>query len=412
MQTTPTILVVGPDPKLPREFEAALAGISDASAIVHYVDDYRRGVEAARSRHPALVLVEMSRNPQTLRVFAEEMAVASPGTAVAAVFAPDVFGPDVSESAIIIEAIRAGVQDFLRRPISSADLEQLLDRVLRRSLDLPKRLGRVIFFIGNKGGVGKSTMAVNVACELARRNPEKVLLIDGSLQMGVCATMLDLKPTTTMTDAAREQNRLDEVLIRQLATPHACGLHLLAAPEDAIEAVEIDDEIISRIITLARRSYDYVVVDSFPLLDRVIMAVLDLSDRAYIVLEGVVPTLLGGAKFLKLLDDLGVPRERLRVILNRYINFSGNLKPADVSRQLGRAVDHVVPYKKEVVVAANLGRPHILRAGRFFGFGRAISRIVDELSSLTPLSTSASAETNGAILAAPDQVLDADKETR
>jgi pilus assembly protein CpaE len=397
---------VGPDPKLRRESEAALAGIAEAQTVIHYVDDYRRGIEAARSRHPALVLVEMTSDVRALRRFAEEVAVASPGTAVAAMFAPDIFGPDVSESAIIIEALRAGVQDFLRRPMSSTDLEQLIDRLVRRSLLAPRRLGKTVFFLGNKGGVGKSTVAVNVACGLATRSPEKVLLIDASLQMGVCATMLDLEPGTTMTDAYHERDRLDETLLRQLATPHNCGLHLLAAPADAIEAAYIDDEMMARLLTLGRRTYDYVIVDSFPMLDRVMMAVLDLSDRAYLVLESVVPTLLGGAKLLKLLDDLGVPRERIRVVLNRYLNFAGNLKPADVARLLGRPVDHVVPYKKDVVIAANLGRPSILHSGRFFGFGRAITRIIDEIveiSDVAPVSRNGQApfESNG--VAADDE---------
>ncbi|MBV8231888.1 MAG: hypothetical protein JO329_18050, partial [Planctomycetaceae bacterium] len=75
---------MGPDPNLRRESEAALAGIAEAHAVIHYVDDYRRGIEAARSRHPALVLVEMTSDVRALRRFAEEVAVASPGTAVAA----------------------------------------------------------------------------------------------------------------------------------------------------------------------------------------------------------------------------------------------------------------------------------------------------------------------------------------
>jgi pilus assembly protein CpaE len=335
----------------------------------------------------------MTSDLQALQEFAEEMTIASPGTAVAAVFSPDVFGPDVSESAVIIGAVRAGVKDFLRRPLSSADLEQLIDRLARRSLLAPRRLGKTVFFLGNKGGVGKSTVAVNVGCGLARQYPEKVLLIDASLQMGVCASMLDLRPATTMTDAYLERERLDETLLRQLATPHDSGLHLLAAPADAVEAAYIDDEIMSRIVTLARRSYDYVIIDSFPMIDRVIMAVLDLSDQAYVVLESVVPTLRGGAKLLQLLEDLDVPPQRIRIILNRYLNFAGNLKPHDVAELLGRPVDHLIPYRKEVVVSANLGRPHILRSSRFFGFGRAITRIIAEVSATA--TASAPAPANG-----------------
>ena len=243
-----------------------------------------------------------------LKVFAEEVAKNSPETNLAAIFRPDVFGHDVSESAVLIEAIRAGIRDFLRRPLSRIDLEQLLERLHRRpAAPAALRSGRIISFVSNKGGVGKSTVSVNVACSLAQRHPEQVLLIDTSLQMGVAATMLDLKPPTSLTDTVRERDRLDETLLRQLAVPHECGLHLLAAPADAIEGAAIDDEIMSRVLTLARRAYDFVIVDSFPLLDRVMMVVLDLSDQTYIVLESMVPTVLGIARLLKLLDSLSIP---------------------------------------------------------------------------------------------------------
>ena len=154
--------------------------------------------------------------------------------------------------------------------------------------------------------MGKSTSALNAACGLAVRHPQRVLLIDASLQMGVCASLLDLTPATSISDIVREDGRLDETLIRQLAVPHSSGLHLLAAPAEAVEAGEIDDEVMSRILTLARHAYDFVIVDTFPMLDRAIVAVLDLSDRAYVVVENVVPTVLGAVKLVEVLRSLGV----------------------------------------------------------------------------------------------------------
>jgi pilus assembly protein CpaE len=160
-------------------------------------------------------------------------------------------------------------------------------------------------------------------------------------------------------------------------------LHLLPAPADAVEAAEVDDETMSRILTLARRAYDYVIVDTFPLFDRVVMAVLDLSERTYVVLESVVPTLVGGAKMIQLLDSLNYHRDRQRVVLNRYSNrFVGNLKPADVAARLGREVDHVVPYEKQVVIAMNMGNPYILHSRWFSRFHRAINRIANEVAEL------------------------------
>jgi pilus assembly protein CpaE len=258
----------------------------------------------------------------------------------------------------------------------------VLGRIARRSKPRAGRRGRIVSFVSNKGGVGKSTLALNAACGLAARHPEQVLLIDASLQLGVCASMLDLQPVSTITDAAHERDRLDETLIRQLATPHDSGLHLLAAPADPLEAAEVDDEVMSRILTLARRAYDYVIVDTFPMFDRVIVAVLDLSDRCYVVLENVVPTLLGGVKLIKLMDELGFPRERERVILNRSTNVLGSLKPGEVAQRLGREIDLVLPYEKKVIVAANMGRPYIQSAGRLFGYGRGLHRLVHEIERL------------------------------
>jgi pilus assembly protein CpaE len=257
--------------------------------------------------------------------------------------------------------------------------------------------------MSNKGGVGKSTLSVSVGCALAVRHPGRVLLIDVSLQLGVCATHLDLKPATTLVDALRERDRLDETLLRQLATAHDSGLHLLAAPEDAVAGSQIDDDLIARVITLARRAYDYVIVDSYPLLDRVMMSTLDLSDRAYLVGESVVPTVLGLAKLVQLLDNLGFPADRQRIILNRFTNSAGNLKAADVAERLGRPVDHLLPFQSQVIVAANLGRPYILGARRFFsGFARGVDRIVAEIENMQSYASRARSSLNGAGVAADE----------
>ncbi|HEV3304710.1 MAG TPA: AAA family ATPase [Planctomycetaceae bacterium] len=383
------ILIVGSDPQIAAECEAALASLAGEGPVLYRATDSRQAVEIARSRRPQLAILEMGSDLSRLKAAVTDVAAVSPETLVAACFRPELFGHDVSESALLIEALRCGVRDFLRRPISAVDLGQLVDRFRRQGSSGPARWGKVVAFISNKGGVGKSTLAVNTALGLALRYPERVLLIDTSLQMGVCATMLDVEPALSLIDAARERDRLDEMLIRQLATPHSSGLHLLAAPPDAVVAAEVDDDLISRVLTLSRRAYDYVIVDTFPVFDGVAMAVVDSCDQAYIVLENVVPTLLGIGKLLGLLDAVGFPRDRQRIVINRYIRHSGCLKPADVAQRLGRDVDHVVPYSRGMIAAANLGRPY---AGRGWGFSRCASRLNEIVESVMSI---ASPELNG-----------------
>lgn len=386
MQRTPSILIVGADPRLAAEVEAALGHRDDTVAKLHYVADMRQAVETARSRRPDLALVEMTADLAALKSFAQEVALRSPETTLAAVFSPDLFGPDTSDSAVLIEAIRAGIQDFLRRPLSRMDVEQLLERLYRRPVaGVSARNGRILSVVSNKGGVGKSMVATNLACGLAVRHPEQVLLVDASIQMGVCASLLDLQPASTLADAVRAGQRLDETLLRRLTAVHSCGLHLLAAPATALEAADIDDEGMSRVLTLARRAYDYVVVDTFPMVDRVMMAVLDLSDRSYIVLEGVVPTVRGAAQFLDLLDQLGYPRQRQRLVLSRYTRRSDNLRPRDVAERLGRDIHCVLPYTRRIAESANVGQPFALSAVSWWGAGRALKELVRDADAIAPL---------------------------
>ena len=163
--------MVSPDPRFRTELESALSSLDDLHVVIHHAGDIRQAIEATRSRRPQLALVEMGSDVRPLQSFAQEAAYVSPETTVAAVFRPDAFEPDVPESTIFIQAIRGGVKDFLRRPVSSSELAELVRRVQRAPVRETGRLGRIVSFVSNKGGVGKSTTAVNSACGLAVRHP-------------------------------------------------------------------------------------------------------------------------------------------------------------------------------------------------------------------------------------------------
>lgn len=381
METTPQILVVGSDPLLKEEFESAVTSLRRWKPIVHFVRSSRQAIEVARSRRPEIVCMQLEADPRSLKTFAEEIEASAPGSVVVALYRPENLGFGDGEHSVVIEAMRAQVRDFLRRPLAGPELQQLLDRLLRKQVDTKRDLGKIISFVSNKGGVGKSTMSVSVACELARRmTPGRVLLVDVSLHLGSCAPMLDLAPATSLAHAARERNRLDETLLRKLTVRHECGLDLLGAPIDAVEAADIDDESLSRTLTLARRTYDWVIVDTFPMLDGMIMAILDLSDRAYIVVQNTVPNVIGAARLLPVIQHLGFPEERTRVVLNNnFERAPGGLTLEDVEARLDANVDFVIPYQKRLITALNTGRPYILHGTQLFGFGKAVKRLVDEL---------------------------------
>lgn len=374
----PQILVHRIDPEIDVELNQALEGTSGVAPVLHFTDSLRQTISAASDYQPVLFLVDLSESLETVRVLVDEVIAVCPDVTVVGISA---FGgaANVDESTLMMSALRLGVEDFVRRPISSIDLGGLFSRRLGSRREKRTSAGTLASFISNKGGVGKSTCAVNVAVELANRHPNRVILIDGSLQMGVCATHLNLEPEASITDAWKQRERLDQQLFQQLTTVHESGLHLMAAPQDAVEAVEIDDAFISRILFLARRTYDFVIVDTFPLFDSTIMAILDLSDLAFIVTDNVVPTLKSVRGYFQLLEDVGFPRERWRLLVNRYSTQSGAPAAGEVERFLGQEIDHLIAADNKIVLAANLGQPLMVAKPRWSRTARKFSEMVDSI---------------------------------
>lgn len=375
------VLIVGSDRSLEDEARSALAGVPDRPSVLYFAETYRDAMDVATRRQPNLILIEIDREVGEVAGLSKDLQELLPGSAIAGTFKPDRLERSRSESATLIELLRAQMRDFIRRPLSAPELRAVIDRLFSRSAGaVSAEQGRVAAFLSNKGGVGKSVLAVNVACGLALRHPDDVLLIDTSLQVGACAFMLDLKPTTSIVDAVRERDRLDKTLLRHLTLRHGSGLRLLAAPADALEGAEVDDEAVARIVNLARRSFKYVIVDTFPMLDSTLMAVLDAADVAFVVVQGTAPGVAGIARLLPVLEGLGLPPSRQRLILNyNYKPFLGNLRPSDISDRLQRTMDYVVPYEKRVLSSMNTGTPQILHASRWQRFRRTIDQVIGDL---------------------------------
>jgi len=362
--TTSRILVHRRDENLDDEVRAAVAGISNLNASLHFHSDLRSTINAATSYQPNLVVIELNESLDQVKTVVEETLAAVPTAIILGVYDATQITQHMDESALMLQALRIGVEDFIRRPIATPDFEQVLKNRLNPRRGGGTAPGKLACFISNKGGVGKSTCAINTAVGLATNHSNRVALIDCSLQMGVCAVQLNLQPEATLVDAWNERDRLDEQLLRQLMTEHESGLHVMCAPPSAIEAAEIDDGFLSRVLLMARRTYDYVIIDTFPMFDRTVMTILDLSDQAVIVVENVVPTLQTVRGFFDLLSEVNFPESRQRVLLNRFTTRGGSPGIRDVAKYLERQPDYVVPFNRNVVTAANTGTPVVMTSRR------------------------------------------------
>ncbi len=149
------ILVVGQDQALRPEFDAAVEGLPKQRVVVTYATGFAQAEEYARNRQPELVCVELNANVQDLKLFAKELYRTVPGTVVAGMFWQDKLGGQESDAMVLIDYVRARVQDFLRRPVSSTELRQLLERLFTQRSSLQGAMGTLVSFVRIRG-VGKA----------------------------------------------------------------------------------------------------------------------------------------------------------------------------------------------------------------------------------------------------------------
>ncbi len=383
-----TLLLISDDPDLAAEWKAAEQGLTDLRVLPHFAANHREALRLAHAQQPDVVCIVSRSDVAAFEHVVGEIREAVPNAMQVGVLDRRQFESGDAETAFVVAAARSGVGDFLRRPLSSNELAVCLNRVHKqeandlRQVDKP---GFVTVFISNKGGVGKSTMAVNVACELAQRAPGRVLLVDAALQLGLCATMLDLEPKVTMHDVVTQIDRLDGTLLRELTVGHESGLDLLAAPGDAVEAAGVREEHLSRMLAVARSTYDHVIVDTFPILDGIAIAAFDRADEVWQVVCPTVPAVLGAERLNTMLEGVGVERARQRIAINTSVpSHAGQLTPLDIASRLQRDVDVVVPFSRAAVAACNNGRPVVLGASRWNGFRRRISALADLIDTREP----------------------------
>jgi pilus assembly protein CpaE len=212
-------------------------------------------------------------------------------------------------------------------------------------------LARVFTVASASGGSGKTVVATNLATYLVKATGGKVLLIDLDLQFGEVAPSLHLHPKRTIEDLAKDPEDLPEALV-----DHACGFKTLCAPNDPLAGERISTDEISAIFDVARRQFDYIVVDTPPSLNEVSLIAFDHSEKLVITANMDVPSLKNMRRFLETMEQLDVPASRSVLVINRLDTGLGiDLK--GVTQLFPQGFLAVLPVAKEVPWATNMGVP-------------------------------------------------------
>jgi pilus assembly protein CpaE len=210
-------------------------------------------------------------------------------------------------------------------------------KALERYIDQHQHLikqsikGKLINIIGSKGGVGTTTLAVNLAVDLAEKQKFTVSLIDSNMLFGEIPLFLGIKPKHDWGEIIRNVSRMDKTLFSNILTKHSSGIDVYPSPHNLAEPGTIVVKQIVRMFNKMREMYDFIIIDGGQSLNYLSTKALEISDLVILVAEQSLPCLSNTNKLLKAFAELGYPRnEQISVLINRYQKREGiSLKEAE-----------------------------------------------------------------------------------
>lgn len=257
-------------------------------------------------------------------------------------------------------AMRLGLRDVLTPPTLEAELNLVIDGIkkIRNSPPPQNKEGKVYAFTSSKGGSGSTFIATNVAHTLAENTNQSVLVIDLHLQFGDAVLFLcDGGAPSTVVDTTQQIARLDASLLVASTLQLQPNLHILPASDDVEKNRAVTPEQISRLVTLARQNYDFIILDISRSLESSCLAALIQADGVFLVGQMSLPFLRGAKRQVNVIQTAGVKSSRIHLIINRFEKRS-ELALDDVEHAVGLKVFHTFPNRYETVEGAiNRGVP-------------------------------------------------------
>ena len=346
---------------------------------------------------PDVVFLDMNRGPEPFLQFAAQLRRAWPAVKLVACSASVPPNPQ-----LLLEAMRSGVQDFIAKPVDEATLRDLLQR-LEKDLHSKEREfvanDKLIVIMGAKGGVGTTTVAVNLGVQLASFARKRTVLLDFARPLGNAHLLLDLHHRLGLRDSLENLDRLDSHFLGGLLTTHKTKLKLLGGVTQPEEWQGIDVAALDRVVNVAQNSFDTVLVDMGSQFSSEWNTILRMARLILIVAEANVPSLWTLERRLMALKGFGIEANRARIIINRWHKGDDEILKS-IEKQISQPVFASFPNDfRKASQAMNLGTPlqenhnNILNdryrqvAGQLVGIDAAIREKKGSLSGLFPFQT-------------------------
>lgn len=321
-----SVALIGPTESRRKPIASALAALH-GSMIKEYsqypeIDDVPKLLEQEYD----VIVIELDPDPEYALELVESICSSSGVTVM--VYSEQV-NPDM-----LVRCMRAGAREFLAQPVTAASIAEAMVRasVRRPAAKAAKKVaGKLLLFVGAKGGSGVTTVATNFGVALAQESRKSTVLIDLNLPLGNAALDIGLTPEYTTANALQNYGRLDSNYLSTLLTKHSSGLFVLAAP-DKYSSVQASEESVERLLAIARQEFEYVVVDVGSRFDSMTRSLLEAASVVYLVLQVSISELRNANR---LITDLFRSRNaKLEVVLNRFTPRALGIDDASIAKAL------------------------------------------------------------------------------
>jgi Flp pilus assembly CpaE family ATPase len=335
---------------------------------------------------PDVLVVGPSASPDAVLTLAARLDIQSPGISVVLI-------TEASQQ-MWQAAMRSGIRDLLPPSAAVPEIREAIERaataamgrrrVLRPAAETDRYTGRVITIASPKGGVGKTTLATNLAIGLTASAPQSTVLVDLDVQFGDCASALGLVPEYTLPDAVRGPASEDTMVLKTFLTQHPSGLYAVCGADSPAAGDSVSADDVSRLLASLAREFRYVVVDTAPGLSPQTLAALDRASDVVMLTSMDVPGVRGLRKELDVLRELCMIPAGRHVVMN-FADPKGGLSVRDVETTIGTGVDVVLPRSSSVPRSTNQGVPLVDSGKKRDPMVKELRRLVSRFAA-TPLA--------------------------
>jgi pilus assembly protein CpaE len=310
-------------------------------------------------RHPtAGLMIDLAGSPDTAFKALERVKQAIPDLYVMA-------SHFIADGETVIQAMRAGANEFLLQPLKRVEFRDAMARFERapRRVSGPSesRLGKIYTFLGAKGGVGATTLAVNFAAVLAQRKKQTVL-VDIDWVANDAAMQLGAAPQYTLMEVADNLAKLDQALFEGFVTRDPLGFFLVGPPDSLDKRNFFSDHMFREFATFLIEKYDSVVVDAGKNInDDVVMSACQVSSTIFLVVSQELPSLRNAQRYVTALSHMGVHQDQIKVLVNHYSKKASphHATLEQISQTLNQPVFYGIPSSPVMLASVNKGRPMV-----------------------------------------------------